>query len=68
MNISSNLPFVFHNKYIDLLNAAAKPVAAPFLLPSSAFLIHPALRGMDITRLPQQSSQIISQPTLLKQP
>lgn len=68
MNISSNLPFRFDHRNTDLLNAAAKPRAIPFLPASRAFSIHLALRGMDITRLPQQSPQIISHPTLVKQP
>lgn len=68
MNISGNLPFKFDHRNMDLLNAAAKPIVTPFLPASGSFLIHPALRGMDITRPPQQSPQIISQLTLVKQP
>lgn len=68
MNISSNLSFKFDHRKIDLLNAAAKAAAIPLLPASSSFSIHLALRGMDITRLPQQSPQIISHPTLVKQP
>lgn len=68
MNISSNLPFKFDHRNTDLLNVAGKPMAIPFLPASGYFLIHFALRGMDVTRLPQQSSQIIAHPALVKQP
>ena len=56
MKISSNLPFKFDHSNADLLNAACWACGDTFT-PSihRFFLIHLALRGMDITRLPQQS-------------